>query len=192
MLGNSRSSEFLPYSIRLFSETSRFNFGGPCEWDSMAASGTKPVFRDVYIDNLVSCCSNGLDFARPSGVYFSDRSQNRCRKAITSLRKQESPRNGLLCGYFVFDSMRKNWNSNVLVCPWLKNIHTSSSVCFSAGAAHDVSFDEGSQGEQLGGSSIASDQYVLSSSIYFGYILFAAFWFCFTLGYPLHFLVLTG
>ncbi|XP_044495981.1 probable protein phosphatase 2C 55 [Mangifera indica] len=124
----------------------------------MAASGTKPVFRDVYIDNLVSCCSNGLDFARPSGVYFSDRSQNRCRKAITSLRKQESPRNGLLCGYFVFDSMRKNWNSNVLVCPWLKNIHTSSSVCFSAGAAHDVSFDEGSQGEQLGGSSIASDQ----------------------------------
>ncbi|KAJ0040908.1 hypothetical protein Pint_28242 [Pistacia integerrima] len=161
LLGKSRSSEFLPYSIRLLSETSRFNLSGPCERSSMAASGTKVVFGDVYIDDLVSCCSNGLDFTKPSSVYFNDRSQNRCRKASVSLRKQELPRNGLLCGYFVFDSVRKNWNSNILVGPWLKNIHTSSSVCFSAGAAHDVSFDGGSHDEQLGGSSIASDETIL-------------------------------
>ncbi|KAJ0097584.1 hypothetical protein Patl1_28890 [Pistacia atlantica] len=160
-LGKSRSSEFLPYSIRLLSETSGFNLSGPCERSSMAASGTKAVFGDVYIDDLVSCCSNGLDFTKPSSVYFNDRSQSRCRKASVSLRKQELPRNGLLCGYFVFDSVRKTWNSNILVGPWLKNIHTSSPVCFSAGAAHDVSFDGGSHDEQLGSSSIASDETIL-------------------------------
>lgn len=163
LLGKSRSSEVLPYSIRLLSETSGFNLSGPCGRSSMAASGTKAVFGDVYIDDLVSCSSNGLDLAKPSNVYFNDRRQNRCQIATMSLRKQESPSNKLLCGYYVFDSVRKNWNSNFLVGAWLKNIHTSSSVCFSTGAAHDVSFDGGSHDEQLASSSIASDQYVLSS-----------------------------
>ncbi|KAL5821445.1 hypothetical protein ACOSQ3_023327 [Xanthoceras sorbifolium] len=158
---NSGSSEFLPYSIRLLSETTQFNLGGLCKRNSMAASGTKAVFGDVHVDDLVTGCGNGLDFTKPSGVYFSDRSRSSCQKTSMSLRKKESPNNGICCGFFIFDSVRRNCNSNAIIWPWLKNIHTLSSACFSAGAAHDVSFDGSSCDEQLGNSTTASDQALL-------------------------------
>ncbi|KAI9165174.1 hypothetical protein LWI28_009184 [Acer negundo] len=157
---NSGSSEFLPYSIRLLSETTQFNLSVPCRRNSMAASGTKAVFGDVHVDDFVTGCGNGLDFKKPSGVYFNDRSRSSCRKASMSLRKKESPNNGICGGYFIFDSVRRNFNSNTLLGPWLKNIHTSSSVCFSAGAAQDVSFD-GSSRDELGNTTTASDQAIL-------------------------------
>ncbi|KAK2657258.1 hypothetical protein Ddye_010310 [Dipteronia dyeriana] len=157
---NSQSSEFLPYSIQLLSETTQFNLSVPCRRNSMAASGTKAVFGDVHVDDFVTGCGNGLDFKKPSGVYFNDRSRSSCRKASMSLRKKESPNNGIYGGYFIFDSVRRNFNSNGLLGPWLKNIHTSSSVCFSTGAAQDVSFDRSSS-DELGNTSTASDQTIL-------------------------------
>ncbi|KAK3224078.1 hypothetical protein Dsin_011103 [Dipteronia sinensis] len=157
---NSGSSEFLPYSIRLLSETTQCNLSVPCRRNSMAASGSKAVFGDVHVDDFVTGCGNGLDFKKPSGVYFNDRSRSSCRKASMSLRKKESPNNGICGGYFIFDSVRRNFYSNALLGPWLKNIHTSSSVCFSAGAAQDVSFD-GSSHDELGNTTTASDQAIL-------------------------------
>ncbi|TYJ10341.1 hypothetical protein E1A91_A11G200800v1 [Gossypium mustelinum] len=42
---------------------------------TMAVSSSKAVFGDVYMDELVASCGNGLDFLKPSGVYFADRMQ---------------------------------------------------------------------------------------------------------------------
>lgn len=166
--GNSWSSEFFPYSVRLLSKTSAFNPSGLCKRNTMAASGTKAVFGDVHIDDLVTGCGNGLEFVKPSGVYFNDRSHSSCRQARMSLRKWESPSTRLVCGFFVFGPVRRSSNSNVLGGGlWLENIHTSLSMCFSAGSAHDMSFDGGPRDELLANSSVASDQYVLSPSVYF-------------------------
>ncbi|KAK9228154.1 hypothetical protein WN944_021102 [Citrus x changshan-huyou] len=160
LFGNSGSSEFLPYPIRLLSETMDFSLSSSCKRSSIPSSGTKAVGGDVLIDDLVSNCGNGLEFVKSSGVYFKDRSQSRCHKARMSSRKRESPSGGLVSGYFIFDSVVRSSKSNVLgggLC--LKNIHTSSSMCFSAGSAHDLSFDGGSRDEQMG--SVASEQTIL-------------------------------
>lgn len=160
LFSNSGSSEFLPYPIQLLSETMDFSLSSSCKRSSIPSSGTKAVGGDVLIDDLVSNCGNGLEFAKSSGVYFNDRSQNRCHKARMSSRKRESPSGGLVSGYFIFDSVGRSSKSNVLgggLC--LKNIHTSSSMCFSAGSAHDLSFDGGSRDEQIG--SVASEQTIL-------------------------------
>lgn len=170
LFGNSGSSEFLPYPIQLLSETMDFSLSSSCKRSSIPSSGTKAVGGDVLIDDLVSNCGNGLEFVKSSGVYFKDRSQSRCHKARMSSRKRESPSGGLVSGYFIFDSVVRSSKSNVLgggLC--LKNIHTSSSMCFSAGSAHDLSFDGGSRDEQIG--SVASEQYVLSSSVYFNILV---------------------
>ncbi|XLS93848.1 hypothetical protein HN51_069856 [Arachis hypogaea] len=37
---------------------------------SMATSPSKSVLGDVYVDDLVSSCSSGVDFTKPAGVYF--------------------------------------------------------------------------------------------------------------------------
>lgn len=160
LFANSGSSEFLPYPIQLLSETMDFSLSSSCKRSSIPSSGTKAVGGDVLIDDLVSNCGNGLEFAKSSGVYFNDRSQNRCHKARMSSRKRESPSGGLVSGYFIFDSVGRSSKSNVLgggLC--LKNIHTSSSMCFSAGSAHDLSFDGGSRDELIG--SVASEQTIL-------------------------------
>lgn len=160
LFSNSGSSEFLPYPIQLLSETMDFSLSSSCKRSSIPSSGTKAVGGDVLIDDLVSNCGNGLEFAKSSGVYFNDRSQNRCHKARMSSRKRESPSGGLVSGYFIFYSVGRSSKSNVLgggLC--LKNIHTSSSMCFSAGSAHDLSFDGGSRDEQIG--SVASEQTIL-------------------------------
>lgn len=149
-----RQGKLLPYPIRLLSKTMDFSLSSSCK------RSTKAVGGDVLIDDLVSNCGNGLEFAKSSGVYFNDRSQISCQKARMSLRKRELPSGGLVSGYFIFDSVRRSSNSNVLgggLC--LKNIHTSSSMCFSAGSAHDLSFDGASCDEQIG--SVASDQTIL-------------------------------
>lgn len=160
LFGNSGSSEFLPYPIRLLSETMDFSLSSSCKRSSIPSSGTKAVGGDVLIDDLVSNCGNGLEFAKSSGVYFNDRSQSRCHKARMSSRKRESPSGGLVSGYFIFDSVVRSSKSNVLGGGLrLKNIHTSSSMCFSAGSAHDLSFDGGSCDEQMG--SVASEQTIL-------------------------------
>ncbi|RYR67885.1 hypothetical protein Ahy_A03g014337 isoform G [Arachis hypogaea] len=37
---------------------------------SMATSPSKAMLGDVYVDDLVSSCSSGVDFTKPAGVYF--------------------------------------------------------------------------------------------------------------------------
>ncbi|OMO84300.1 phosphatase 2C (PP2C)-like protein [Corchorus olitorius] len=115
----------------------------------MAVSGSKAVFGDVYVDDLVSSCGNGLDFVKPTGVYFADRSLSACQKVSIILRKREQPNNRLLCGCYVGDAIQRNTKYNSPFGPMMKSIHTSRFFCSSAGAAHDVSFDGSSKDEQI-------------------------------------------
>ncbi|KAF3439053.1 hypothetical protein FNV43_RR17328 [Rhamnella rubrinervis] len=134
----------------------------------MAASSSKSVFGDVHVDDVITSCGNALDFAKPSGVFFNDRSRRSCHKASVSFRRKGPLNRHLAFGGFVADVTRRNCSSNILVGPWLRNLHNSFSICHSASAAHDVSFDGNSCDELLTNSSILSQQTLklLSGSCY--------------------------
>lgn len=153
-------SFFLPYSTTLLPDISRLSSSCSRKGKSMAASSSKSVFGDVYVDDVITSCGNVLDFTKPFGVFFNDRSRSSCHKASVSFKRKEPLNCHLACGYFVADVTRRNCSSNILVGPWLRNLHTSFSICHSASAAHDVSFDGNSRDEQLMNSSILSQQYV--------------------------------
>lgn len=131
----------------------------------MAVSGSKAVFGDVYVDELVASCGNGMDFLKPAGVYFVNQSYSSCQKASMFLRKREQPR--FARGYYICDVMQRNTKYNLPFGPRMKSIHTSALPCSSSGTAHDVSFDNDEQTTSF------SEQYVLSSSIYFHMLLFS-------------------
>lgn len=128
---------------------------------TMAASNSKSLIGDVYVDDVITSCGNALEFSKPTGVFFNDKSRTSCQKASLSLRRKEMPNSQLTCRYFLTDVTRRNCNTNVVVGPQLRNLHASFLACHSAGAAHDVSLDGGSRDEQLPSSTISSEQYVL-------------------------------
>ncbi|KAH8508389.1 hypothetical protein H0E87_010490 [Populus deltoides] len=156
-------------SIPLVSKTSQFSSRRSLVRSSMAASSSKAVFGDVHIDDMIATCGNGLEFSKPSAVFFSDRSRSSCLKSSVKMRNRELPNSRLVCGNFMLDAMRGNGKANNLVVgTLLKNLYSSSSVCFSAGAAQDVSFDGNSHKEQVVDSTVVSGQNLklLSGSCY--------------------------
>lgn len=160
-------------SASLLSSTTQFSSRRSLFRNSMAASSAKAVFGDVHIDEMIATCGNGLDSSKPSGVFFADRTRTSCLKASLKIRNRELPNSRLVCGYFMFGAVQRNCNSNNLVLgPLLKNFYSSSSVCFSAGPASNVSLDGNSNEDQLVDSTMVSDQYVISSSVCFGYLLY--------------------
>ncbi|KAJ6413108.1 hypothetical protein OIU84_006007 [Salix udensis] len=156
-------------SIPLVSKTAQFSSRRSLSTSSMAASSSKAVFGDVHIDDMIAACGNGLEFSKPSGVFFSDRTRSSCIKASVKMRYRELPNSRLVCGNFMLDATRGNGKANNLdLGPLLKNLYSSSSVCFSAGAAQDVSLDGNSREEQLEDSTMVSGQNLklLSGSCY--------------------------
>ncbi|XVF15725.1 hypothetical protein REPUB_Repub09cG0180400 [Reevesia pubescens] len=146
---NSGLTRFLPYSSNSISDNRFISNQLYNRAKTMAVSRSKAVFGDVYVDELVASCGNGLDFFKPTGVYFADRSHSSCEKASMILRKGERPNNRVVCGYYICDAMPRNTKYNPPFVPRMKSIHTSSLSCSSAtGAAHDVSFDGSSKDEQ--------------------------------------------
>ncbi|KAE8707087.1 putative protein phosphatase 2C 80 [Hibiscus syriacus] len=112
----------------------------------MAVSGSKAVFGDAYVDELLASYWNGFSFLKPKGVSFADRSHTSCRKACMLLRQQEQPL--FACGYYISATISRNSKCNLPFGPRIKSIHTSSFSCSSARAVHDVSFDGSYSGEQ--------------------------------------------
>lgn len=113
---------------RLFSDSSRFR-------QAMAASGSLPVFGDACLDDLVTTCSNGLDFTkkRSSGGSFTIN----CPVASMRLGKRGGMmKNRLVCHYSVVDPLEK---SRALFGTLSKSVHTSPMACFSVGPAHELS-----------------------------------------------------
>lgn len=127
---------------RLFSNSSRFR-------QAMAASGSLPVFGDACLDDLVTTCSNGLDFTkkRSSGGSFTVN----CPIASMRLGKREGTKNRLVCHYSIVDPLEKT--RSLFGGTLSKSVHTSSFTCFSLGPAHELSsLNGGSQDSELSGS----------------------------------------
>ena len=169
---NSGLIRFFPYSSNSISDYRFIPNQLYIRTKTMAVSGSKAVFGDVNVDELVASCGNRLDFLKPTGVSFVDRSHSSCQKASMILRKREQPNNRFLCGYYICDAMQRNTKYNPPFGPRIKSIHTLSLQCSSAGAAHDLSLDGSSNDEQTAS---LPEQYVLSYSIYFHMLLFVRF-----------------
>lgn len=112
----------------------------------MAASGSLPVFGDACLDDLVTTCSNGLDFTKKRSSVGSFT----VNSPIASMRlgKREGTKNRLVCHYSVVDPLEK---TRALFGGRLsKNVHTSSFTSFSLGPAHELSsLNGGSQDSEL-------------------------------------------
>lgn len=145
--GKSKSFFSIPGERRLFSDSSRFRLA--VRRQAMAASGSMPVFGDACLDDLVTTCANGLDFTtkRSSGGGFTVN----CPVASMRLGKREGmKKNRLVCFYSAIDPLEK---SRALFGTFSKSVHTSSTVCFSLGPAHELSsLKGGSQESELSGS----------------------------------------
>ncbi|EOA13448.1 hypothetical protein CARUB_v10026491mg [Capsella rubella] len=126
--GKSKSFFSNPGERRLFSDSSRFR-------QAMAASGSLPVVGDACLDDLVTTCSNGLDFTkkRSSGGSFTVNFP----AASMRLGKREGViKNRLVCHYSAVGPLQK---SRALFGTLSKSVHTSSIACFSVGPAHELS-----------------------------------------------------
>lgn len=121
----------------------------PFRRNSMAASGSQTVSGDVYVDSLIVGCGNVQGLAKPSAVFFGDRSVGSCRKASISLRNRDVPFMRLA----IPNVSQRMWNSG----PCLRSLHTSSSASYSDGAAADVPFDISAWNEQPEKSADTSD-----------------------------------
>lgn len=142
-------------------DSTLFSTGCFCQRKNMAASGSKALFGDIHVDDLITSCGNVSNFAKPSGVYFGYRSLRSCQKVSMSLKKREPTNSNVVYGYFMFDVMRRNCNSNTIVGPWLNIFQPMSSACYSTGAAPNVSFDGSLQNEQPDNSPVTSDRTTL-------------------------------
>ena len=163
---SSRNS-VLPYSPTLLSDSTRCSLGSSFKAKSMAASNSTSVFGDVYVDDLMTSCASASDFAKPTGVFFNDRSRTSSQRAALRLRRKDLSNSQLSRGHFLADVKSRNGDSSSLIGPRLRNLHSSSLACYSAGAAHDVSLDGSSPNEP--NPDILSDQYVLFSYISFDF-----------------------
>ncbi|KAA8531834.1 hypothetical protein F0562_006449 [Nyssa sinensis] len=133
----------------------------PFRRETMAASGAKAASGDLIVDSIISSCGNVSNFAKPTGVYFNDRSGQSCQQASLSLRNREPTNRHRVYGYFIFDSLRGFCNSKPLVGPWLKDFNISTPLCYSNGIVPDMSFDGSPCDEKLRNSAVSADQNIL-------------------------------
>ncbi|GMP31695.1 hypothetical protein CsSME_00005806 [Camellia sinensis var. sinensis] len=127
----------------------------------MATSGSKAATGDLVVDSLISSCGNVLNFVQPTGVYFSDRRLHNCQKAGIGFKSQETINRCSIYGCHKFDITRRSGNSNSLVGPWFRSLHTSSSQCYSDDAVPNVSFDGLACDEQLANSAAPAERNIL-------------------------------
>ncbi|XP_050205941.1 probable protein phosphatase 2C 55 [Mercurialis annua] len=152
---------FARNSASLLSNCSHFSPRRYLSSYSMAASSSKAVFGngDVYFDDMVTTCGNGLEGSKPSSVFFVDRSRASCGKVGMRMRNRQVSDSRLVCGYSSFDAIRRSGSSDsFVVAPLSRNLYTLCSMQLSVKAARDVSFDGVSREEQLTNSTMVSGQ----------------------------------
>lgn len=103
----------------------------------MAASGSHAVSGDVCVDTLFKGYGNVVDFAKPGGVFFGDRSVYSCRKASVGLRNRDVHFVSLAIPGLSY----KSWDSRQFLGQCLRSYRASPSASYSDGAAADVPFD---------------------------------------------------
>lgn len=151
---------------RALSESCQLSVSSKFQGKPMAGCGSKALLGEVCLDSFYSRCANPSLFKSNAGtVSRNTLSLYRCRKTSMSLKSQEQPGNYSVYGYLMYNAA-KRW---VNVWPYtesgLRYFHISSSTCFSAGTAPDVSFDNSAREEQVASSIESSEQYVLRCSL---------------------------
>jgi protein phosphatase PTC7 len=126
----------------------------------MAACGSRAVFGECSLDNLASRHKRLPLSTDSASIIYSNRSFESCRKASMSLKKHEQPNNSVIYGYFMYNAAKRWCNSHPYIGSGPRDFHSTSSTCFSAGTASDVSFDNSAREEQLAFSTDSSEQYV--------------------------------
>ncbi|XP_027074620.2 probable protein phosphatase 2C 80 isoform X1 [Coffea arabica] len=130
---------------------------------AMAVSSSTAAPGDLVMDTFISGCGNVSSFAKPVVMYFGNRGLDNCQKASLSLR------NGVTnscCTDRAFSVLGGRWkcrSSNALVGSWFRSCSSSSSPCYSTGAASDVLCNGTSFDEQLSSLAIPPDQRSLSN-----------------------------
>ncbi|KAG5069804.1 hypothetical protein JHK85_002181 [Glycine max] len=119
----------------------------------VTASHSNAMLGDVYAYGSISSFGSVLDFTKPAVVYFKDRAHTGCWRDSVNLRRLQP-----LYGPLSFGRIR---DSSLLHGLWLKNFSTSSSACYSDGAAHAVSFDGSPPDEQLANSFFSPDPIIV-------------------------------
>ncbi|XP_042509408.1 probable protein phosphatase 2C 55 [Macadamia integrifolia] len=156
------SCQVCEYHIdRILSDSTPVLLGSPVRRTLMAACSSGSLLGQHFLDNIASRNDPFSNSIKGSGVSYCNKSLDSCRKATMSLRNQEPSNNYMTYGYFIFDVARRSCSSNPLIGPWTKKFYSSSSACYSTGAASEVSFDGSAREEQIPSSVASSDQKIL-------------------------------
>ncbi|XP_059634215.1 probable protein phosphatase 2C 55 [Cornus florida] len=144
---------------RLLSESkpSHLSLGSESLKAPMAVSGSKAVFGDCSLNNLISRRGHLAMSTNNFSTCHGSRSLDSCRKVSMSLRNKEGPNNYLIYGYYIYNVTKR---SNCI--PFLgfefMGFHSLSPACSSAGTAPDVSFDSSARDEQLASSAVDPEE----------------------------------
>lgn len=126
---------------------------------AMAASGTVAASGDLILDTLVSGCGNVSGFAKPRGVYFSDRSGRNCRKASVRMRNGGTNGHTGVQLNFMFDLTERSCFSNPPLATWSNDFRTFSSSYYSDGPMPDLSTDGSSCTDELISLAISEERF---------------------------------
>ncbi|KAK4599700.1 hypothetical protein RGQ29_009652 [Quercus rubra] len=125
---------------------------------AMAACGSRAVLGECSLDNLASRHKRLPLTTDSSSIVYSNRGSESCRKASMSLKKREQPNDNVIYGYFICNAVKRWCISHPYTGSGPRDFHSTSSTCFSAGTAPDVSFDNSAREEQLANSTDSSEQ----------------------------------
>lgn len=131
-----------------------------------AATGTRALYGAYYLSSSLNFNNGHYPSSnnQQSNVFYGDRNLESCKKVRMSLKSRDpSSSNNVFVGYLLFDALRRSCSNNPFLGPRSKEFHASSSSSYASGAASDAPPSHGStQEEQLGSSTVSSDQKVSS------------------------------
>ncbi|XP_010558162.1 PREDICTED: probable protein phosphatase 2C 80 isoform X2 [Tarenaya hassleriana] len=144
---NSGLSHLSRYATGSLSDASLFHLAWPSPGrrQAMAASGSLPLFGDAYCDDLVIPFASGFDFTNPSA-----------RITCMSIGKRKQAKSLFVCQNSTIDQLHKSSFRGAGFGQMLRSAHTSSTVCFSVGPAHELSLGGDCQEEEFTDSPISS------------------------------------
>lgn len=125
---------------------------------AMAVSSSAASPGDLVVDTFISGCGNVSSFAKPVAMYFGNKGLDNCEKASLRLRNGVANSCSTDRAFSVLGGRRKHNSSNALVGSWFRSCSTSSSPCYSTGAASYVFCNGTSFDEQLSSLAIPPDQ----------------------------------
>lgn len=124
----------------------------------MAASRSSAAFGECSMDIVTSRRKHFPLPTSSASTFYDNRSFESCSKACMSLKNREQPPNSVIYGYFVYSAAKRWCSSHPFFGSGPRDFHSTSSACFSAGTAPDVSFDNSSREEELTNSSDSSEE----------------------------------